>query len=51
MGLLAFIHAGGTVIKREMGAGQTLKVDSGCLVGNSPGVDFDIQFVGGLRNE
>lgn len=47
---LAFVHAGGTVIQRELAAGQTLRVDTGCLVAFSPTVDYDIQFVGGFKN-
>lgn len=47
---LAFVHAGGTVIARELAPGQTLRVDTGCLVAFSPSVDYDIQFVGGFKN-
>ena len=47
---LAFVHAGGTIIKRELKAGERLKVDTGCLVAFSPSVDYDIQFVGGFKN-
>lgn len=47
---LAFLHAGGTVIKRELGPGERLRVDTGCLVGFAPTVDYDIQFVGGFKN-
>ena len=47
---MAFIHAGGTVLRRELAAGETIRVDTGCLVGMSPSVDFDIKFVGGFRN-
>lgn len=46
----AFIHAGGTIIKRELKSGETLRVDTGCLVGMSPEVDYDIQFIGGFKN-
>ncbi len=46
---LAFVHAGGTCIKRELAPGQTLYVDTGCLVGYTPPVDFDIQYVGQVR--
>lgn len=46
---LAFVHAGGTVQQRELAAGQTLLVDTGCVVGYTPGVDFDVQFVGKVR--
>lgn len=47
---LAFIHAGGTVLERRLEAGQTLRVDTGCIVGFESTVDFDIQFVGGFKN-
>lgn len=47
---MAFIHAGGTIIKKELQAGEALKVDTGCLVAFSPTVDYDIQFVGGFKN-
>lgn len=47
---LAFVHAGGTIIKKNLMAGETLRVDTGCLVAFSPTVDYDIQFIGGFRN-
>jgi uncharacterized protein (TIGR00266 family) len=47
---LAFVHAGGTIIERELAAGESLKVDTGCLVAFPPSVDYNIQFVGGFRN-
>jgi uncharacterized protein (TIGR00266 family) len=47
---LAFVHAGGTVVKKELSAGQTLRVDTGCLVAFAPTVDYDIKFIGGFRN-
>jgi len=47
---LAFIHAGGTIIERELQAGESLRVDTGCLVALSPSVDYDIQFIGGFKN-
>ena len=46
---LAFIHAGGTIIKRELQTGETLRVDTGCLVALTPTVSFDIQFVGKIK--
>ncbi len=45
-----FVHAGGAIIKRELKQGETLRVDTGCLVGFDPQVDYDIQFVGGFKN-
>lgn len=47
---MAFIHAGGTIIKKELKSGEILKVDTGCIVGFSPTVDYDIQFIGGFKN-
>ena len=47
---LAFVHAGGTIIPYDLGAGETLRVDTGCLVGFAPSVSYDIQFVGGFKN-
>ncbi|MFN3386951.1 MAG: TIGR00266 family protein [Candidatus Thermochlorobacter sp.] len=47
---LAFIHAGGTIIQRSLAAGESLRVDTGCLVAFAPTVDYDIQFVGGFKN-
>ncbi len=47
---LAFIHAGGTIIERELAPGQRLRVDTGCLVAFAPSVKYDIQFVGGFKN-
>ena len=47
---MAFVHAGGTIIKRELQSKEKLRVDTGCLVAFSPSVDYDIQFVGGFKN-
>jgi uncharacterized protein (TIGR00266 family) len=47
---LAFVHAGGTLIEKRLTPGQTLRVDTGCIVGFSRAVDYDIQFVGGFKN-
>jgi len=47
---LAFIHAGGTVIKKELTSHETLRVDTGCLVAFDVTVDYDIRFVGGFKN-
>ncbi|MBR9727054.1 TIGR00266 family protein [Shewanella intestini] len=46
---MAFIHAGGTLIKKEL-KGETLRVDTGCLVGFTPGIDYDIQRAGSLKS-
>ena len=47
---LAFVHAGGTLARKELQAGEVLKVDTGCIVGFSQGVKYDIEFVGGIKN-
>jgi len=47
---LAFVHAGGTIVERELAAGESLRVDTGCLVAFAPTVDYDIQFIGGFTN-
>ncbi len=46
---LAFVHAGGTVVRRELQTGQTLLVDTGCVVAYTPGVSFEIQYVGKVK--
>ena len=45
------MHAGGHVFERELQPGEIIKIDTGCLVGYTLGVDFDIQFIGGIRNK
>ena len=46
---LVFAHAGGTVQTYDLEAGQTLRVDTGCLVALQPSVNYDVQFVGGVK--
>jgi uncharacterized protein (TIGR00266 family) len=46
---LAFVHAGGSILKRELQPGQTLLVDTGCLVALTPAVAFEIQYVGKIK--
>jgi uncharacterized protein (TIGR00266 family) len=46
---LAFVHAGGTVLKRELQPGQTLLIDTGCVVAFTPNVNFEIQYVGKVK--
>jgi uncharacterized protein (TIGR00266 family) len=46
---LAFIHAGGTIHRRQLAAGETLRVDTGCLVAHELSVNFDIQYVGKIK--
>ena len=45
-----YVHAGGTTVQKELQPGETLKVDTGCLVAMTSNVDYDIQFVGGIKN-
>lgn len=47
---MAFLHASGTIVTKQLNAGEILKVDTGCLVGFSSNVHYDIEFVGGIRN-
>ncbi len=47
---MCFVHSGGHVIERELKPGEILKVDTGCIVGFTQTVDYDIQFVGGIKN-
>ena len=47
---MAFVHAGGNIIERELKSGELLKIDTGCIVAFTSGVDYDIQFVGGIKN-
>lgn len=46
---MAFMHAGGTVVRKEL-RGETLRVDTGCIVGFSPSIDYDIQRAGNLKS-
>jgi len=46
---LGFIHAGGTMAKKVLQPGEVLKVDTGCIVGFTQDVDYDIEFVGGKK--
>lgn len=47
---MAFVHAGGHVFERVLQPGELLRLDTGCLVAYTQGIDFDIQFVGGIKN-
>jgi uncharacterized protein (TIGR00266 family) len=44
------VHAGGTVLERDLAPGEILKIDTGCIVAFLPSVQYDIQFVGGFKN-
>jgi uncharacterized protein (TIGR00266 family) len=46
---MAFVHAGGHVIHRDLKPGETVRVDTGCIVAFEERVDYDIQFVGGIK--
>lgn len=46
---MAFVHAGGTVVKREL-KNETLRLDTGCLVAFTPGIEYDIARAGGLKS-
>lgn len=47
---LAFIHASGAIVKRDLLPGEVLRIDTGCLVAMTRNVNYDIQFVGGIKN-
>jgi uncharacterized protein (TIGR00266 family) len=47
---MAFVHTGGTLAKKELQPGEILKVDTGCIVGFTQDVDYDIEFIGGIKN-
>ena len=46
----AFMHAGGHVFERSLQPGEVLKIDTGCIVAYTQQVEFDIQFIGGIKN-
>src|ERR1044072_9112424 len=47
---MCFVHAGGYVVEKELRAGETLKIDTGCIVAYTAGIDFDIEFIRGVKN-
>ena len=47
---MAFVHAGGHVTEKELQAGEKIKIDTGCIVGFTQTVHYDIEFVGGIKN-
>jgi uncharacterized protein (TIGR00266 family) len=47
---MAFVHAGGHVFEKTLAPGEVLKIDTGCVVAYTKDIDFDIQFVGGIKN-
>ncbi|MFC9596302.1 TIGR00266 family protein [Peribacillus butanolivorans] len=46
---MTFVHAGGTIHKKELAAGEVLRVDTGCLVAMTSGVNYNIEFVKGVK--
>jgi uncharacterized protein (TIGR00266 family) len=46
---MAFVHAGGTIVEKEL-RGETLRVDTGCIVAFSPGIDYSIERAGNLKS-
>ncbi|GAA5171698.1 TIGR00266 family protein [Viridibacterium curvum] len=46
---MAFVHAGGTLLVKDLAPGEVLRVDTGCVVAFQPSVDFDIQYVGKIK--
>ncbi len=47
----AFLHAGGTIVQRQLTPGERLRVDTGCIVAFTQGVEYDIQTVPGIKNK
>ena len=47
---MAFVHAGGTTAVKELAPGEKLKVDTGCIIGFDHTVNYDVEFVGGIKN-
>jgi uncharacterized protein (TIGR00266 family) len=47
---MAFVHSGGTVIRRTLADGEVLRLDTGCLVAMTAGVEYNIERAGGLKS-
>ena len=47
---LTFVHAGGTIVEKELAAGESLRVDTGCLVALTSTVEYDVEFVGDVKS-
>ncbi|MDX1753809.1 MAG: TIGR00266 family protein [Salinimicrobium sediminis] len=47
---MAFVHSGGTTAKKVLSSGEKLKVDTGCIIGFTKDVNYDIEFIGGIKN-
>jgi uncharacterized protein (TIGR00266 family) len=46
---MAFAHAGGSIMRRDLKVGEVLRVDTGCLVAHTPNVSFEIEYVGKIK--
>ena len=46
----AFVHAGGTIVQKQLAPGETMRVDTGCIVAFQPSVQYDIQYVGKIKS-
>lgn len=46
----AFLHSGGSIVEKELNGNEKLRIDTGCLVGFTAGIDYDIEFVKGIKN-
>lgn len=47
---MVFLHAGGTMRRLDLGPGQMIRVDTGCIAAFQPSVDYDVKFVGGIKS-
>lgn len=47
---MAFVHSGGNIIEKNLLAGELIKIDTGCIVAFTNNIQYDIQFVGGIKN-
>jgi len=47
---LAFVHAGGTIIEKQLAPGETLEIDTGCLVAMTETIDFDVRYIGSIKS-
>jgi uncharacterized protein (TIGR00266 family) len=47
---MAFVHSGGNIIERNLNYGELIKIDTGCIVAFTSDINYDIQFVGGIKN-
>jgi uncharacterized protein (TIGR00266 family) len=46
----AFVHSGGAIIERDLQPGEKLRIDTGCIVAFTQNINYDIEFVGGIKN-